>query len=503
MSMDAAWKVYVGDRRFDDNQISNCFIKLKYETVGRFTFDFRPIDGDESYMVVNNTLRIFWGDLHKLDGVIQRVDWDETQYCYHVFGADIRGFLLDRVNTEPSTVSSYTSDITTTLMYEGCDFPSNVWTGAGDKIGTYTFHYKLGIQNTIRITSATQNIWHNVIERGTVYEHQNGCLYDATKSWATNQYAGATLRFVSGACKNNIYNVNGNTANRVCIRLPGEPASMYGGGYDPTIVYEGETLGQIIRDPGIEEGSGGSTYPGDLDAWVFLSYTKFPDEYAATETDDSYRGSIAYSVYIADPNDGYNGAGGPYRRWETPGGSAYGGWVVVKFFARVDGTWEPGNSIGTTIYLTCDEKKTGLPGVSKSWQLNTYGASTTWTEYTLAKYVSPANNTYGRDSKWDLKFVVFTTPGNITSETITVYFDDVRIYAQYHDPVAFGGGAAGTVPGCSRLGDIYEIVTASMERIEPASLAPATLEKDNHIIRYNNSDDLSDHTTVVTVMGAD
>ncbi len=42
-----------------------------------------------------------------------------------------------------------------------------------------------------------------------------------------------------------------------------------------------------------------------------------------------------------------------------------------------------------------------------------------------------------------------------------------------------------------------------MERIEPASLAPATLEKDNHIINYNQTDELPDHPTVVTVMGAD
>jgi len=61
---------------------------------------------------------------------------------------------------------------------------------------------------------------------------------------------------------------------------------------------------------------------------------------------------------------------------------------------------------------------------------------------------------------------------------------------------------AGKIPGCSRLGDIYEIVTASMERIEPASLTPATLEKDNHIIKYNQTDELPDHPTVVTVMGA-
>jgi hypothetical protein len=64
-----------------------------------------------------------------------------------------------------------------------------------------------------------------------------------------------------------------------------------------------------------------------------------------------------------------------------------------------------------------------------------------------------------------------------------------------------GGTLMGTVPGCSRLGDIYEIVFASMERIEPASVAPATLEKDNHIIKYNQTDDLSKRTTVMTVRG--
>ena len=233
MAMDARWKVYVQDRRFDDNQISNMYLKLKWETVGRFSFDFRPMDGDESYMVPNTTLRIFWGDLHKLDGVIQRVDWDSTQWCYHIYGADIRGLLLDRVNATPATVHSYTSDIQTNVMFQGCDFPTNVWTGSGDTIGKYTFKYRVGIQNTIRITGATQR-WEMVLDRGTVYEHLDGCIYDATKDWSPNVYAGATLRLVSGACKNGVYNINGNTKNRVCIRLPGEPATLYtsGGGYE-------------------------------------------------------------------------------------------------------------------------------------------------------------------------------------------------------------------------------------------------------------------------------
>jgi len=63
-------------------------------------------------------------------------------------------------------------------------------------------------------------------------------------------------------------------------------------------------------------------------------------------------------------------------------------------------------------------------------------------------------------------------------------------------------GVAGKIPGCSRIGDIYEIVFASMERIEPASILPATLEKDNHIIRYNRVNDLSDHTTSMTIRGS-
>src|SRR5574343_2130 len=134
MVMDARWKVYVQDRRFDDNQISNMYLKLKWETVGRFSFDFRPIDGDESYMVPNNTLRIFWGDLHKLDGVIQRVDWDAQQFCYHIYGADIRGLLLERGNATPATFHSYTSDMQTNVMFDGCDFPTNIWTGSGENI---------------------------------------------------------------------------------------------------------------------------------------------------------------------------------------------------------------------------------------------------------------------------------------------------------------------------------------------------------------------------------
>lgn len=475
--MDAAWKVYVGDRRFDDNQISNLFLKLKYETVGRFTFDFRPIDGDESYMVANNTLRIFWGDLHKLDGVIQRVDWDDSQYCYHVFGADIRGFLLDRVNTEPSTVSSYTSDIQTQVQYTGCDFPSNIWTGAGDKIGTYTFHYKLGIQNTIRITSATRNIWHNVIERGTVYEHQNGCLYDATKNWTPMQYAGATLRFVSGACKNNVYNVNGNTANRVCIRLPGENADEYGifvSAEKKTI--DGVEYGQAIRDPQFESGV---IQPHDR-LQIDDPEGVWCEAGSGEITGDSYSGDYAATWTGSNPFSLFQGIDHYLGVITLPAS------VNLEFMAK--------GAVGKRIYAAlwfCPGADTDTARIGFYSAQMTNAVSTTWAQGGTSVWAGGI---------WPGSYHVWLR----LAPDAGVVVDDVELWiAGFEGWWTTSGNVEGKIPGCSRLGDIYEIVTASMSRIEPASLAPATLEKDNHIIKYNQTEELSDRTTVVTVMGAD
>lgn len=497
--MDAAWKVYVGDRRFDDNQISNLFLKLKYETVGRFTFDFRPIDGDESYMVVNNTLRIFWGDLHKLDGVIQRVDWDETQYCYHVFGADIRGFLLDRVNTEPSTVSSYTSDIQTQVQYTGCDFPSNIWTGAGDKIGTYTFHYKLGIQNTIRITGATQNMWYFYTERGTVYDHVNGCLYDATKNWTPNEWGGATLRFVSGACKNNVYNINGNSENRVCIRLPGEAATSTPSSYDDdpalTFTTNGISYGRTIADWSFE-------HVGALDV-VTLDWNDFdslvPGKWYGNDksqpgygilqepllTSDAYSGSVAARCRLMDfYTGGFDGQMFIQRQdWSSPWDIPENGRMYATVWAKAG----LATSIGVTTNIYHSGGMVSVAGHQQT-------VSSSWASYNLGHSIG---TTYSGVYRID---TILTTDGPFKFERF-LDIDCVGVYiAGCPGPET---GAGGTIPGCSRLGDIYEIVTATMTRIEPASLAPATLEKDNHIIKYNQTEELSDRTTVVTVMGAD
>ena len=532
--MDAAWKVYVGDRRFDDNQISNLFLKLKYETVGRFTFDFRPIGGDESYMAVNNTLRIFWGDLHKLDGVIQRVDWDDSQYCYHVFGADIRGFLLDRVNTEPSTVSSYTSDIQTQVQYTGCDFPSNIWTGAGDKIGTYTFHYKLGIQNTIRITSATRNIWTNIVERGTVYEHQNGCLYDATKAWEVNKYAGATLRFVSGACKNNVYNVNGNTANRVCIRLPGEPASMYGGGtgdvrcetidgvpmyrVNDTKLFGDTDIGTtgyggwyVYTDYNGKKGCEGETAPWSMIQNVGWGTAIIPGDYVCrSETSATVPvGMAGKSLHLyADPKYTAVDLGAyinilNFPTW-TDTATRYG---RVRFWYKVSNTKTAFNF--DNYFYTAYDGGLGMCRCSWStvWEGRQDIATTDWVYYdqpiklTQSTAVSP-------HFRMSLHVSRYNYNGGLThGNPCDFYIYNPEVYVDKSlFPNAESGGATipeGTVPGCSRLGDIYEIVTATMARIEPASLAPATLVKDNHIIKYNQTEELSDRTTVVTVMGAD
>lgn len=463
MSMDAAWKVYVQDRRFDDNQISNCFLKMKYETVGRFTFDFRAIDGDESYMVVGNTLRIFWGDLHKMDGVIQRVDWDDDNWCYKVYGADIRGFLLDRVNTEPATVSSYTSDVTSQVMFTGCDFPTNVWAGAGENIGKYTFHYKIGIQNTVRVLGATQTRWSQCVERGTVYEHQNGCLYDATKNWATNQYAGATLRFVSGACKNNVYNINGNTSNRVCIRLPGESASEYG--TSDRYVQNGTLWNYNVLDD-----SGFDAAIGATGGWIanigsgWWPHTQVGTVEVVSGGIDGNALHVWGKGYAEDYLDWF-------RAYQIPN---YHGPATIsfryKYSAVTNATDQPLKQIN---YGEARSMSLGTTNPSyPDW--DTFSTATTW-----------------MSNEWF--FVGLALEGD---NEYDLWVDNIRLDVGTND-----GQLLGTVPGCSRLGDIYEIVFASMGRIDPSPIIPATLEKDNHIIRYNRVNSLSDHVTSMTIRG--
>jgi len=459
--MDAAWKVYVQDRRFDDNQISNLYLKLKYETVGRFSFDFRPIDGDESYMVVGNTLRVFWGDLHKLDGVIQRRDWDEKQFCYHIYGADIRGLLLDRVNTEPATVHSYTSDITTTLMYEGCDFPSNIWTGAGENIGKYTFRYRLGIQNTIRITTATVR-WEMVTERGTVYEHVNKCLFDATKNWTPGELKGATLRFVSGACKNNVYNIIGNATNRVCLGIRSATCDEYT--MVGTLWYA-----DIVENGGFEDST------TDFSPW-WVEYRGASYATASVDSSVSYEGtnslktnvSMPYvpgptHLVISTPTANLTaGANFEFKyRYSHVAGGGGGNFVISQISA--------GNSI-TLLQLS------GLGANNPSWP--------GWDVATA----TVANS--------GLSHIGITTTAIGGFCNITGWFDNITMGS------ATSENPCGFVPGCSRRGDIYEIIRPKMILVEPPSLVPATLEHDNHAIQYNNVDDQSAHTTSITIRGA-
>lgn len=636
--MDAAWKVYVQDRRFDDNQISNLYLKLKYETVGRFSFDFRPIDGDESYMVVGNTLRVFWGDLHKLDGVIQRVDWDESQFCYHIYGADIRGLLLDRVNTEPATVHSYTSDITTTLMYEGCDFPSNIWTGAGESIGKYTFNYRLGIQNTIRITTATIR-WENVIERGTVYDHADGCLYDATKNWVKNAYAGATLRFVSGACKNRVFNINGNTSNRVCVRLPGESATLYtnGGGYEWCYATS-----SIFGVPATHDDKAFAVdYSGNqvlltstgTAVWSVPASTTAGNKHPYLWNGSYYLWSDDSKIMALSPDDGS-------LVWRFPASTLFyshhndmtllpdgaivtcSGYDSVAFCINVDGTqrWKspgavvrepfpPAGVVDTTTYHTCwngypPARRIGYslsngsivyqtaPPTAAIWGrmfLNNSGnivgfgndymiiySPTTGNDILLVDVEGGADGKYqeavgisydgsviyhpswltattliARDANtgdllWETELrggmtnasrVLARENGLIyVSETTHIQcfdadgneewylslptspvgeigysfaFDEEtgNLYVGMGDSMThghlccIGDAPTGSIPGCSRRGDIYEIVIASMTPVVPNPVAPATLEHDNHVIQYNNVDDQSSHTTSMTVRG--
>lgn len=455
--MDAAWKVYVGDRRFDDDQISNCFLKMKYETVGRFTFDFRPMDGDESYMQNGRTLRIFWGDLHKMDGVIQRVDWDDDNWCYKVYGADIRGFLLDRVNTEPATVSSYTSDVQSQVMFTGCDFPTNIWTGAGESIGKYTFHYKIGIQNTVRTLGATQTRWEHYTERGTVYDHVNGCLYDATKNWEPNALRGATLRFVSGACKNNVYNINGNTSNRVCIRLPGEsPLEL-----TDSITIDGVTYGGALRNAHFET--------GELSPWTFSDTSLISATVLISE--DSYDGSYSCNLRI------YPG------KWTMNPEADIDQVTATRLM--------PGSGFITFRMKTDWPTKARTLLTFQNVRFWDFGPYPDWT------YVSVA---FSNGIEWGTSTLYLgMSPDVRYDHTYTehnTWIDDLQIY---HSSVS--ASPEGTIPGCSRIGDIYEIVYASMERIDPSPIIPATLEKDNHIIRYNRVNSLSDHTTSMTIRG--
>lgn len=568
--MDAAWKVYVGDRRFDDNQISNCFLKMKYETVGRFTFDFRAIDGDESYMVPGNTLRIFWGDLHKMDGVIQRADWDSKQFCYHVYGADIRGFLLDRVNTEPATVSSYTSDVTSQVMFTGCDFPTNIWTGAGESIGKYTFHYKVGIQNTVRVLGATQTRWNTVIERGTVYDHVNGCLYDATKNWEPNALRGATLRFVSGACKNNVYNICGNSSTKVCIRMATENCSQFATeegsstGYESheTQIIDGYRYRQILEDTGFEScrvsdyfDSVGVTpsWSSALGGWEFVPSgvlaTENPDAtsmlmHASTSSDidDIYMQSydnnplqkIGSRWYWGDYGNTWAGIWQAYIEMDSgditlTSDTHEGNCALLCTSTMVKGTYDlPGARQIMIEAATPPRIKTGDRWYVQGWMKYD---GTPWTDRLGTHYTGVCKFQISMHSSvGGLENILTATTSEVdtwvefsTTMLIKNYFDIEEYYDYWHrftvspqkgvsvDNVTLwcldwleetgGGTVQGTVPVCSRIGDIYEIVFASMERIEPATLAPATLEKDNHIIRYDRVNNLTDHVTSMTVRG--
>ena len=490
--MDAAWKVYVQDRRFDDDQISNCFLKMKYETVGRFTFDFRAIDGDESYMVPGNTLRIFWGDLHKMDGVIQRADWDSTQFCYHVYGADIRGFLLDRVNTEPATVSSYTSDVQSQVMFTGCDFPSNIWTGAGESIGKYTFHYKIGIQNTIRIMGPEFR-WITSTERGTVYDHVNGCLYDATKNWEPNALRGATLRFVSGACKNNVYNICGNSSNKVCLRMATQRCSDFSTTDTETIDYGGTVYGRCLADPGFESGTvpflyaTSTTWPyrdgdGNLitGEWRLVSPSTGRSGWASVVP---FATEGTYSLFAEKDIYGNYNAAIVSQEFQVPTTRDIPYNFLFNMSARVD---TDHHVKFVEIYNYCQMIIRVVPPDESPATLRFFSFGTIgWDQWKNTTIVATADQIIPAGSI----VTVGIAPANY------VWIDGVSGYLDGY------GDLRGMVPGCSRIGDVYEIVFASMERIEPASLAPATLEKDSHIIRYNRVNSLSDHTTSMTIRG--
>lgn len=463
MSMDARWKVYVQDRRFDDNQISNVYLKLKWETVGRFSFDFRPMDGDESYMVANNTLRIFWGDLHKLDGVIQRVDWDSTQWCYHIYGADIRGLLLERVNATPATVHSYTSDIQTYVMFQGCDFPTNVWTGSGDAIGKYTFKYHIGIQNPVRVTNPTGGV--NVetdSDRGIVTEYGSDYIEDREKTWDVDRWKNGACRIVNGRYKNSTFRVLTSTATRL-IRV-GE-WSVFTDVFDVT----------SIPDPTPLDYESGALVGGALNnAHAFT--------YGLTDTcptgrqicPPDYEGQVKKVLWFQD-----------YLReflhnveWVTytvtiPGTYKY---LSGNFGLPVSDlpTWGYFSvSVNGTEILHVGETELGVPigGVVRSAIVNNY---------------------FG---------------GPVTNPTIQILRRHTHAYFGYFelllcDVVLHNEPALNRLPELER-GTVFEVTND--KRVVTAGDLPttavATLQKDNHIIQYNTTTDLSEHTTSMTVRG--
>jgi len=466
MSMDARWRVYIQDRRFEDNQISNLFIKLKAGTVGRFTFDFRPIDGDESYMVANNTLRIFWGDIHKLDGVIQRVEWDQSKFCYHVYGADLRGLLTDRVNTEKTVVHSYPSDVQTSILFEGCDFPTNIWTGPGETIGKYTFNYKIGIQNTVRVGSQTpgyQWVVDTVVERGTVYGFVNECIYDATKSWTVNEYQNCALRFVDGACKNNIYKVNSNATSTVCIN--GMNPLQYG----CTKMLNGNLVRQIYPDGGFENGG------GEISHLIFTGGTTVDIDLTTSTT---HRGTYALNC-VFHPNVDYTYYLSLNTAYSTTmyisGTAEYSFWAKSTDGAPIDAT-------------VVNRKHYGASWIPLAqWEIE---IGTDWTQFSTTFACDMAY-----DWIYDPHVEIFVSGGN----TRHVVFDDFRFWRPYSGSEV----ECNSIPDCAHIGDHYEIVTLKkiFTNVPPQTEPKVRLTKDTHIIKYNKTDDLSEHKTSVTVRG--
>lgn len=461
MVMDARWKVYVQDRRFDDNQISNMYLKLKWETVGRFSFDFRPMDGDESYMVANNTLRIFWGDLHKLDGVIQRVDWDSTQWCYHIYGADIRGLLLERVNTEERTVHSYPSDVVTTLMYEGCDFPTNVWTGSGENIGRYTFNYRLNIQNTIRTFTGIPGDLkvYPDIDRGTITAFGNEYIEDATKAWGVDRWRDGSCRIINGEYKDSFFKVLSNTANRL----------VRNGSWEThTATFDVSS----VRNPTYVDYTSG-TVTGHVTYGSFGLYDT-----------SAHTGNT-----ICPP--GYSGHSAKVLRFTDTRSWDYWSPQYVSYTVIVPGTFKylsgnfgttvsdlPPNG-GTDIYvngnllLRFNESDLGVPigGISRSGIYNCYIGE------------------------------------SVHNPTVTITrFHNIAFYGDFETllcDVVLHETAVGNVPPNLEIGTLFEVCGKNFV-VAPAERNPvpvAVLKRDDHIIQTNVTDDLSSRTTSMTVRG--
>lgn len=246
--MDIKWKVQVLDKMFDDTYVRNLYLKMKYNTLGRFSFDMRDFGTVEveSYFAVGNTIRIFWGDILKMEGVIQKLVKSTTSWGWSIYGCDLNGLLLDRTPNMPYELGCDSLTIANSVMYAGCDFPTSMWgVGDGEEQGTYVLRYKVGLNTAYK---QIRNLPHDLTwqtstggEGGIVSSVTSTSIVDDTKNWIVDQWKGAHCRMVTGAMKNNVYEVLSNTANSLNIG-GGIPSDYFEVGRAGPIAVDGDRV---------------------------------------------------------------------------------------------------------------------------------------------------------------------------------------------------------------------------------------------------------------------